>query len=152
MWRCHNVGGLGEHVTCHLFRFLSKLIPFYGRPMCQAIMYRLQHGLHYECNEPQSTVDHVVTYLFHDHSPDDDGHQSILSCKLLAVTRETKLTLSIAPNPKSKLTLACGTNPTNRNTRACLSIHYRHPQQEKMPVIRSMLFWRHVVGVREWGE
>jgi len=41
--------------------------------------------------------------------------------KLLAVTRETKLTLSIALNPKSKLTLECGTNPTNRNTRAWLS-------------------------------
>jgi len=39
------------------------------------------------------------------------------SCKLLAVTRETKLTLSIALNPNRKLTLECGTNP---NTRACL--------------------------------
>ena len=28
-WRCDNVGGLGEHVPCHMFRFLS--IPFYGR-------------------------------------------------------------------------------------------------------------------------
>jgi len=36
-----------------------------------------------------------------------------LSCKLLAVTRETKLTLNIALNPKSKLTLEYG---TNRNT------------------------------------
>jgi len=45
--------------------------------------------------------------------------QSILSCKFLAVTRETKLTLSIALNPKSKLTLERGTNPTNRSTRAC---------------------------------
>jgi len=44
--------------------------------------------------------------------------------KLPAVTRETKLTLSIALNPKSKLTVECGTNPTNRNTGACLSIHY----------------------------
>jgi len=60
---------------------------------------------------------------------------SILSCKLLAVTRETKLTLSIRLNPKSKLTLDCGTNPTNRNTRACLSVHYRHPQQAEMAVI-----------------
>jgi len=34
-------------------------------------------------------------------------------------TRETKLTLRIAVNPKSKLTLERGTNPTNRNTRAC---------------------------------
>jgi len=32
----------------------------------------------------------------------------MLSCKLLAVTRETKPTLSIALNPKSKLTLECG--------------------------------------------
>jgi len=40
------------------------------------------------------------------------------------VTRETKLTLSIALNPKSKLTLERGTNPTNRNTRACLSTVY----------------------------
>jgi len=38
------------------------------------------------------------------------------SCKLLALTRETKLTLSIALNPKSKLTLERDTNPTNRNT------------------------------------
>jgi len=44
----------------------------------------------------------------------------MLSCKLLAVTRETKLTLTIALNPKSKLTLESGTGPTNRNTRACL--------------------------------
>ena len=22
MWRCDNVGGLGEHVTCHMFWFL----------------------------------------------------------------------------------------------------------------------------------
>ena len=26
MWRCDNVGGLCEHVTCHMFRLLS--IPF----------------------------------------------------------------------------------------------------------------------------
>jgi len=63
-------------------------------------------------------TDSVVTYLFHGHSPDGDRHPSILACKLLAVTRETKLTLSIALNPKSKLTLERGTNPTNRNTRA----------------------------------
>jgi len=36
-----------------------------------------------------------------------------------ANSRETKLTLSIALNPKSKLTLERGTNPINRNTRAC---------------------------------
>jgi len=42
-------------------------------------------------------------------------------CKLLAVTRETKLTLSIALNPQSKQTLERGTNPTNRNTRVWLS-------------------------------
>jgi len=39
------------------------------------------------------------------------------------VTRETKLTLSIALNPRSKLTLECCTNLTSRNTGACLSIH-----------------------------
>jgi len=55
--------------------------------------------------------------------------------KLLAVRRETKLTLRIALNPESKLTLESGTNHTNRNTRACLSIHYRHPQQGEMPVL-----------------
>ena len=59
----------------------------------------------------------------------------ILSCKLLAVTRETKLTLRIALNPKSKLTLERDTNLINRNTRACKSVDYRHPQQGKMPVI-----------------
>jgi len=40
------------------------------------------------------------------------ANSDILSYKLLAVTRETKLTLSIALNPKSKLTLECGTDPT----------------------------------------
>jgi len=57
----------------------------------------------------------------------------MLSCKLLAVTRETKLSLSIALNPKSKLTLECGTNAVNRNTKACMQ--YRHPQQGEMAVI-----------------
>jgi len=38
--------------------------------------------------------------------------------QLLAVTRETKLMLSIALNPKTKLTLERGTNPTNGSTRA----------------------------------
>jgi len=33
-------------------------------------------------------------YLFHDHSPDDDRHPSVLLCKLLAVTHATKLTLN----------------------------------------------------------
>jgi len=65
----------------------------------------------------QYTPDSVVTYLFHDHSPDGNRHPSILLCKLLAVTRETKLMLAL--NPKSKLTLELGTNPINRNTRAC---------------------------------
>jgi len=39
-----------------------------------------------------TTTDCVVTYLFHDHSPDGDRQRSILLCKLLAVTRTTKLT------------------------------------------------------------
>jgi len=43
----------------------------------------------------------------------------MFSCKLLAVIRETKLTLSIAPNPKIKVTLEYGTDLINRNTRAC---------------------------------
>ena len=92
-----------------------------------------------------------MTYLFHDHS--QDGEQPcILSCKLPAVTRETKLTLSIALNPKSKLTLECDTNFSNRNARACLIIHYRQPQQGEIPVISLMLFRRHEVGVRGWGN
>jgi len=40
-----------------------------------------------------NTTDRVVTYLFHDRSPDGGRHPSILLCKLLAVTRATKLTL-----------------------------------------------------------
>jgi len=56
----------------------------------------------------------AISETSHDHS-----HPSILSCKLLAVTRETKPTPSIALNPKSKLTLERGTNLINRNTRAC---------------------------------
>jgi len=67
----------------------------------------------------QYTQDSVVTYLFHDHSSYGDRHPSTLSCKLVAVSHETKLTLSIALNPKSKLTLERGTNRTNRNTRPC---------------------------------
>jgi len=27
MWRCDNVGGLSEHVTCHLFCFIRRLAP-----------------------------------------------------------------------------------------------------------------------------
>jgi len=61
-----------------------------------------------------------LPYLFHDHSLDGGRHPSILSCKLPAVTRETKPTLSIALHPKSKLTLERGTNPTNRDTRVIL--------------------------------
>jgi len=61
----------------------------------------------------QYTTDCVVTYLFHDNSPDGDRHPSILSCKLLAVTRESKLTLRIALNPKSKLAVERGTNASN---------------------------------------
>jgi len=31
MWRCDNVGGLGDHVTCHLFGFLVYLFAlFFG--------------------------------------------------------------------------------------------------------------------------
>jgi len=75
---------------------------------------------------------------------------SILSCKLLAVTRETKLTLSIALNPKSKLTLECDSNLTN--TKACLSIHYRHPQQGEMLVTKLNVVSEARSGVRGCGE
>jgi len=44
-----------------------------------------------ECNEHNTRQTCVVAYLFHDHSPDGDRHPSILLCKLLAVTRATKL-------------------------------------------------------------
>jgi len=44
-------------------------------------------------------ADSVVTYLFHDHSPDGDRHPSMLLCKLLAVTHETKLNLSNHTKP-----------------------------------------------------
>ena len=30
MWRCDNVGGLGEHVTCHLFDCLVYLFWLYS--------------------------------------------------------------------------------------------------------------------------
>ena len=26
MWRCDNVGGLGEHVTCHMLRFFTVYV------------------------------------------------------------------------------------------------------------------------------
>jgi len=29
MWRCDNVGGLGEHVTCHMFGFLGDLFSLF---------------------------------------------------------------------------------------------------------------------------
>ena len=35
-----------------------------------------------------------LTYLLHDLSPDGGTYPTILLCKLLAVTRETKVTLS----------------------------------------------------------
>jgi len=44
-------------------------------------------------------------------------HQMTIDTQLL--TLETKMTLSIALNPKSKLTPEGGTNLINRNTRAC---------------------------------
>ena len=30
MWRCDNVGGLGEHVTCHMFLVLQETFLFMG--------------------------------------------------------------------------------------------------------------------------
>jgi len=45
-------------------------------------------------NQPKADEDEkwILTYLFHDYSPVGDRHPSILLCKLLAVTRATKLT------------------------------------------------------------
>ena len=110
-------------------------------------LFRIGYNMVYswlcECNEPYSTVDHVVTYVFHDRTPDGVWHPSILSCKLLEVTRETN---KHRTNPKSKLTIECGTKPTNRNTRAYLSIHYIHPQQGEMAVISDCCF-----GGKKWG-
>jgi len=65
-------------------------------------------------------TDSGLTYLLHDLSADGGTYQTILLYKLLAVTRETKVTLikAIAQNVKSKMMLECGTNPTNGNTGA----------------------------------
>jgi len=41
-----------------------------------------------------STTDSGLTHLLHDLSPDGDTYPMTLFCKLLAVTRETKVTLS----------------------------------------------------------
>jgi len=51
------------------------------------------------CGVYYASVASVVTYLFHDHSPDGDIHSSVLLRKLLAVTRATKLTLSNRTKP-----------------------------------------------------
>jgi len=90
---------------------------------------RLQHGLQLimACYTRTINCRPCCNLYVHDHSPDGDWHPSILLCKLLPVTRETKLTLSIALNPKSKLTLECGTNPTNHNTRACFKYTLQTP-------------------------
>jgi len=45
--------------------------------------------------------------------------QAYYRANFIAVTRETKLTVSITLNPKSKLTLERNNNLINRNTRAC---------------------------------
>ena len=68
----------------------------------------------YACSPLQHGLECVVTYLFHDHSPDGDRHPSTLSCKLLAVTRETKLTLSIeqrAPAIFGRAAITLGIGP-----------------------------------------
>ena len=53
-------------------------------------------------------TDSGLTHLLHDLSPDGGTYPTILFCKLLAVTRETKVTLIIALNLKSKVILECG--------------------------------------------
>jgi len=74
-------------------------------------MYRLQqlYGVYYASHD----------LLPSDLSPDGETDPSILFCKLLAVTRESKLTLSNRTKPKkSKMTLECGSSPTNHNNGA----------------------------------
>jgi len=61
-------------------------------------------------------TDSGLTHLLHDLSPDDGKYPTILFCKLLAVIRKTKVTLSNHTKPISKVILECGTNPTNGNT------------------------------------
>jgi len=34
MWRCDNVGGLGEHVTCHMLRSLTLFLGHAEPPQC----------------------------------------------------------------------------------------------------------------------
>ena len=51
-----------------------------------------------ECNE-HNTLQTVLSYLFHDNSPNGERHPSILLCKLLAVIHETKLTLTNRTKP-----------------------------------------------------
>ena len=59
------------------------------------------------------STDNGLTYLLHDLSPDGGTYPTTLFCKLLAVTRETKVTLSNRINLKSrpKVILECDTNP-----------------------------------------
>jgi len=54
---------------------------------------RLWSGIS-ECQRTYGTTDSGLTHLLHDLSPDGGTHPAILFCKLLAVTRKTKVTLS----------------------------------------------------------
>jgi len=47
-----------------------------------------------------TTPDRGFTYLLHDLSPDGGTYPNTLFCKFLAVTRETKVTLSNRTKPK----------------------------------------------------
>jgi len=72
-------------------------------------MYRLQQLYGVYC----------ASVTIHDLLPDGETDPSILFCRLLAVTRESKLTLSNRTKPKkSIMTLECGSSPTNRNNGA----------------------------------
>jgi len=46
-------------------------------------------------------TDSGLTHLLHDLSPGGGTYPTLLFCKLLAVTRETKVTLSNCTKPKS---------------------------------------------------
>ena len=40
IWRCDNAGGLSEHITCHMFRFLSTPF-FFGQPFVKQFAHAI---------------------------------------------------------------------------------------------------------------
>jgi len=66
-------------------------------------------------------------------------------CKPLAVTRETKLTLSIALNPIDKLTLERDTNLINR--KSVILYHTTKTAKIKKVILAYLAPHRHIVSV-----